>query len=163
MLPSSPFAPAEFPSTDKLLSSLEKQLSIEMKVKNGAENMIQSITSGHHGRDKKLLAEAQQMLADSKAKIEFLKLRILKVRQNRQSNKAGQAGGAGVDENGEQRQQRDLENTLEERIEELRHRLRIEAAVVDGAKNVIRTLQSNKVIDKKAIQEVSGLCGIECT
>lgn len=72
---------------DKLLTSLEKQLSIEMKVKNGAENMIQSITSGHHGRDKKLLAEAQQMLADSKAKIEFLKLRILKVRQNRQLNK----------------------------------------------------------------------------
>lgn len=72
---------------DKLLTSLEKQLNIETKVKNGAENMIQSITSGHHGRDKKLLAEAQQMLADSKAKIEFLKLRILKVRQTRQSNK----------------------------------------------------------------------------
>lgn len=72
---------------DKLLTSLEKQLSIEMKVKNGAENMIQSITSGHHGRDKKLLAEAQQMLADSKTKIEFLKLRILKVRQNRNTNK----------------------------------------------------------------------------
>jgi hypothetical protein len=26
---------------------------------------------------------------------------------------------------------------------------------VDGAKNVIRTLQSNKVFDKKALQEVS--------
>jgi serine/threonine-protein kinase N2 len=152
MLPSSPFSQSEMPSADKLLFSLEKQLSIEMKVKNGAENMIQSITSGHHGRDKKLLAEAQQMLADSKAKIEFLKLRILKVRQNRQLNKMGGSVG---DENGEARQQRDLENSLEERIEELRHRLRIEAAVVDGAKNVIRTLQSNKVIDKKAIQEVS--------
>lgn len=72
---------------DKLLTSLEKQLNIEMKVKNGAENMIQSISGNHHGRDKKLLAEAQQMLADSKAKIEFLKLRILKVRRNGQSNK----------------------------------------------------------------------------
>lgn len=48
-----------------------------------------------------------------------------------------------------------LESSLEERIEELRHRLRIEAAVVDGAKNVIRTLQSTKTIDKKALQEVS--------
>lgn len=66
---------------------LEKQLNIEMKVKHGAENMIQSISVGHHGRDKKLLAEAQQMLADSKTKIEFLKLRILKVRRNGQSNK----------------------------------------------------------------------------
>lgn len=66
---------------------LEKQLNIETKVKNGAENMIQSISIGHHGRDKKLLAEAQQMLDDSKAKIEFLKLRILKVRRNGQTHK----------------------------------------------------------------------------
>ena len=44
---------------------------------------------------------------------------------------------------------------MELRIEELRHRLRIEKAVVDGARNVIRTLQSAKVADKKALQEVS--------
>jgi protein kinase N len=44
---------------------------------------------------------------------------------------------------------------LEERVEELRHRLRIEAAVVEGAKNVIRLLQSSRVADKKALQEVS--------
>lgn len=133
---------------DKLMQSLEKQLSIETKVKNGAENMIQSILHGHNGRDKKLLAEAQQMLADSKTKIEYLKLRILKVKQNRQLNNIS-------DENGDPKT-RHLENSLEERIDELRHRLRIEAAVVDGAKNVIRILQSNKNIDKKAFQEVSG-------
>lgn len=44
---------------------------------------------------------------------------------------------------------------LEDRIEELRHRLRIEAAVVEGAKNVIRLLQSSKVAEKKALQEVN--------
>ena len=53
------------------------------QVKQGAENMIQSLTSGH-SRDKKLLQEAQQMLADSRVKIEFLKLRILKIKQNKQ-------------------------------------------------------------------------------
>jgi hypothetical protein len=48
-----------------------------------------------------------------------------------------------------------LEPPLEDRVEELRHRLRIEAAVVEGAKNVIRLLQSSRVADKKALQEVS--------
>lgn len=47
-----------------------------------------------------------------------------------------------------------LGTPLEERVAELRHRLRIEAAVVEGAKNVIRTLQSSKVAEKKALQEV---------
>lgn len=74
-------------SNDKHLQSLEKQLTIEMKVKNGTENMIQSISQNYQSRDKKLLNEAYTMLEDSKAKIEFLKLKILKVKQNRQMNK----------------------------------------------------------------------------
>lgn len=147
-----PLSGEQLTPNDKLLISLEKQLSIETKVKNGAENMIQSISSGHHGRDKKLLAEAHQMLADSKAKIEFLRLRILKVRQNKLNSKAASSS---EENGGEAGRARELENSLEDRIDELRHRLRIEAAVVDGAKNVIRTLQSTKTIDKKALQEVS--------
>lgn len=39
-------------------------------------------------------------------------------------------------------------------MEELLHRFRIEAAVVAGAKNVIKILQNTKVPDKKALQEV---------
>ncbi|XP_035792127.1 serine/threonine-protein kinase N-like isoform X3 [Anopheles albimanus] len=150
VIPSGP----ELTANDKLLISLEKQLSIETKVRNGAENMIQSISSGHHGRDKKLLAEAHQMLADSKAKIEYLRLKILKVRQNKLNNKVSEENGESTAASRQQPQE--LETSLEDRIEELRHRLRIEAAVVDGAKNVIRTLQSTKTIDKKALQEAQG-------
>jgi len=54
-----------------------------------------------------------------------------------------------------ERSESQFDTLLEERVAELRHRLRIEAAVVEGAKNVIRTLQSSKVNEKKALQEVS--------
>ncbi|XP_046679636.1 serine/threonine-protein kinase N isoform X1 [Homalodisca vitripennis] len=137
-------------ANDLRLVSLEKQLNIELKVKQGAENMIQSLTSGH-SRDKKLLAEAQQMLGDSRAKIEYLRMRILKVKQSRQQK--SQDHSSNGDLSNKDKFESNLEPPLEDRVEELRHRLRIEAAVVEGAKNVIRLLQSSKVADKKALQE----------
>lgn len=71
-------APSANPQ-DQRWSSLEKQLNIELKVKAGAENMIASLGN----RNRKLLAEAQQMLQESKAKIEVLKMRINRAKQVR--------------------------------------------------------------------------------
>lgn len=42
---------------------------------------------------------------------------------------------------------------VEIRIEELRHRLHIESAVCEGAKNAVNILQMQKT-DKKALQQV---------
>jgi len=74
-----------------------------LQVKQGAENMIQSLTSGH-SRDKKLLQEAQQMLADSRVKIEFLKLRILKIKQNKQLRQQQGASAGDTPSNGDTHQ-----------------------------------------------------------
>lgn len=153
------------------LQSLEKQLAIESKVKQGAENMIQMYSSGKENR--KLLQEAQQMLTDAKAKIEYIRMMIVRVKQKQESGETGSnesssgghAGGNSNDSTGTSRQQRvSLSRTgsqnvpgfispLEERIEELRHRLKVELAVVEGAKNVIKMLTSVKTVDKKALAE----------
>lgn len=52
-----------------------------VQVKQGAENMIAMYSSGS-SRDKKLLAEAQQMLADARTKIEIIRMQMLKASQD---------------------------------------------------------------------------------
>lgn len=47
-----------------------------MKVKQGAENMLHLYRDG----DRKMLQEAQQMLQDSKTKIEVIRMEILRAK-----------------------------------------------------------------------------------
>ncbi|XP_013394194.1 serine/threonine-protein kinase N2 isoform X3 [Lingula anatina] len=134
------------PHNQKLVS-LQKQLDIELKVKQGAENMIHMYGAS---RDKKLLAEAQQMLSDAKTKIEIIRMQILKASQQQQQQNISENE---KENNSSSYSQAEILSPLELRIEELRHHLKIESAVVEGANNAIKLLKNAKSIDKKALQE----------
>ncbi|XP_076139707.1 serine/threonine-protein kinase N2 isoform X2 [Alosa pseudoharengus] len=122
------------------IHALQKQLTIETKVKQGAENMIQTYASSSV-RDRKMLTTAQQMLQDSRTKIELLRMQIIKVTQARE----GEREAADPEES--------PVSPLELRVEELRHHLKIEAAVSEGAKNVVKQLGGRKVQDRRALAE----------
>jgi hypothetical protein len=62
---------------------LNRQLEIEMKIKAGAENMLNSFSNGPK-KDKKLCDEAHAMLKDAKLKIEYIRMQLN--RSNHQEN-----------------------------------------------------------------------------
>lgn len=157
--------------TSERLNQLQKQLNIECKVKQGAENMIQMYSASL--KDKKLLAEAKLMLEDAKSKIEYIRMMMMRVKQqsideaneelaNQSTDSlSNDASDNSTANNQNNKQSTKMKNTklpeiispLELRIEELRHRLKIEVKMVEGARNVIKLLQSSKLTDKKALQE----------
>uniref|UniRef100_A0A8C5AG97 protein kinase C n=1 Tax=Gadus morhua TaxID=8049 RepID=A0A8C5AG97_GADMO len=137
LTPDTPNSEARMFTSSSRLAALKKQNDIELKVKQGAENMIQ-MYSNVSSKDRKLLAAAQQMLQDSKMKIEFIRMQILK---------ASQANELSFDNNDP------IISPLDLRVEELCHHARIESAVAEGAKNVMKLLGTGKVTEKRAHSE----------
>ena len=119
------------------METLEKQISIEQKVKSGAENMIKMYYAGK-SKDKKLLQEAQQALQDSKTKLEVLRMRRMKLASQLEN---------GESSNGKQST---AVQSPEGRIDHLRYRIHVEQEVIKGATRMKQVAQ-----DKKAQQIVS--------
>uniref|UniRef100_A0AAQ4Q2U7 Protein kinase N2 n=1 Tax=Gasterosteus aculeatus aculeatus TaxID=481459 RepID=A0AAQ4Q2U7_GASAC len=141
LTPDTPNSEARMCTSSSRLAALKRQNDIELKVKQGAENMILMYSNGP-SKDRKLLATAQQMLQDSKTKIEFIRMQILK---------ASQASELSFDNNDVM--DKPIISPLDLRVEELCHHAKIESAVAEGAKNVMKLLGTGKVTEKKAHSE----------
>lgn len=123
------------------LRTLKKQLTMETKVKQGADNMIQTYTNSSV-KDRKMLSTAQQMLQDSRTKIELLRMQIIKVSQARDGERDGSHGHPV-----------EMISPLELRVAELMHHLQIESAIAEGAKNVVKQLSGRKIQDRRILAE----------
>ncbi|XP_026153765.1 serine/threonine-protein kinase N2 isoform X2 [Mastacembelus armatus] len=121
--------------------TLKKQLTMETKVKHGAENMIQTYTNSSV-KDRKMLSTAQQMLQDSRTKIELLRMQIIKVSQARDGEQESTQGHSV-----------ELVSPVELRVAELMHHMKIESAVAEGAKNVVKQLSGRKIQDRRILAE----------
>ncbi|XP_055328553.1 serine/threonine-protein kinase N2-like [Paramacrobiotus metropolitanus] len=127
------------------IAILQRQLDREMMVKQGAEKLLLTLGTGStmQNKDKvKLYQEADNMLRESKSRMEYIRMQILRAQ-------------AAVENGQNGRNCLGLETPIQVRIEDLRHRLRVEAALCDGARNVIKLLNATKNADKKALQEAN--------
>ncbi|XP_034402712.1 serine/threonine-protein kinase N2 isoform X1 [Cyclopterus lumpus] len=121
--------------------TLKKQLTMETKVKQGAENMIQTCNNSSV-KDRKMMTSAQQMLQDSRTKIELLRMQIIKVSQARDGEQESLHG-----------QPVEMISPLELRVADLVHHMKIESAVAEGARNVVKQLSGLKIQDRRILAE----------
>ncbi|XP_040897927.1 serine/threonine-protein kinase N2-like [Toxotes jaculatrix] len=102
-----------------------------------------------------MLSTAQQMLQDSRSKIELIRLQIIKVTQAGSSSGGGSIGGDGGNHNGSTN--RGISpvaiSPLDARLAELQHHMQRETDALVLAKDVVKQLEGISSLDQKALAE----------
>ncbi|KHJ39956.1 kinase domain protein [Trichuris suis] len=117
------------------VAGLTRELERESKVKDGLEKFMLMC------KDKKMLDVSRQMLDDSKAKLEWLRIELARVQQLQSLNLSSSLEGIS------------LASDVEVLVDELLLRLRKEAAMHEGAKNMVKILTPNKNVEKRSLQD----------
>ncbi|XP_068677288.1 uncharacterized protein [Montipora foliosa] len=120
---------------------LKKQIDVEMKIKQGAENMLAiHSASGSRKKDIKLTAAVKQRLEDSRRKIDILRDALL--REQQQGIPVGKEDDVLMrDSSGKENDAHELGlSPLELRVEDMRHQIEIESKIMKGAENIIDAL-----------------------
>ncbi len=137
-------------------------MEIEQQVKAGAEKLLQNYAS--HG-PRHLQDEAKRALEESRDKIGIITNQLSRLHKELQvlgekqavggqgfRNGAGTGGPARFDSPAAASELG--ENCVETRVAELKQRLLVERAVLNGATNAVKLMKGNKQADKSAKQKV---------
>lgn len=116
------------------IAALQKELDKELKVKEGLERYLNL-----NQTNRKLQEDSKGMLDDSKAKIALLRMQIERIQRQEQVD-ADMLG-------------KKVPTRLELTLDELIYKFRKEAAIAEGAHNMIKILSSQKKSDSKNLSQ----------
>ena len=123
--------------------------------------MITMYTNPKNKHEKKLLNEAQQMLSDSKTKVEVLKMKIMRLNVINSAHK---------EEEGETERSQKLSKSAptqspDGRIAMLRYRVDVETRLMQGAKSIIKAnpkAKSSQSVSEYILLYTCVLCRVLC-
>ena len=150
-------------SVEQQINSLKKQLEIELKVKAGAESILNTYTGQRKENYRKMCDEAQVVLKDAKAKAEFLLMQITQLENSKKEFCAfcffffKHLGSNDPSSSTQSPTITNEQNPIQQRIHALNKQLEIESKVKAGTETLLLTYagqrkeSSRKICDEAQI------------